>query len=87
MTDASAPPYYTSEGTYYVVQGLYGELGSDKRVWKDWYKDSVSLERAQRTRESFDRGINPKTTERSAPSASRIIKRTVVDEILEPVVS
>lgn len=77
-----------SPKTYYVIQGLYGELNSDERVWKDWSRESntADLARAQAVRANLDRLIGelagPRPN-RTAPTASRIIKRTVIDEAID----
>lgn len=68
----------------YVIQGLYGQFNTEDRSWQDWIKEGHNtLKEAQLQKKYYDQAINPKTTERSAPSASRIVKRTIEEEVVE----
>jgi hypothetical protein len=66
----------------FEVQGFYGDFGTTKRSWKTWTGDYPTRERAEQSKTYFDEGINPKTTEKSAPSASRLVRRITLVEVL-----
>lgn len=62
----------------FVIQGLYaGE-------WKDWnrYPPTVGEPEVRHCLALFERGLNPKATERTVPSAARLVRRTTTDEVL-----
>ena len=69
-------------GATYHVEGLYGRLANGARTWQRW-QTVDTLRTARSVTGHFRRTINPRTTERTSPTAARLRRVTTVETVVE----